>query len=124
MTTVRASGLAPIPGRQLILSLRFSLCFPLPPSLPPSLPSSPLALALTQRHARAHAQTALQPDQHTYMLLLNLIAVIAKEDKTAQPSAAKEVLNVLSQVSSDRSDLRVFTDYRMCSLTIARVLLR
>jgi hypothetical protein len=33
------------------------------------------------------------------MLLLNLIAVIAKEDKAAQPAAAKEVLNVLSQVS-------------------------
>ncbi len=52
-------------------------------------------------HARTHAhtQSALKPDQHTYMLLLNLIAVIAKEDKAAQPGAAKEVLNVLSQVS-------------------------
>jgi len=51
--------------------------------------------------SRTHTQTqsALKPDQHTYMLLLNLIAVIAKEDKAAQPAAAKEVLNVLSQVS-------------------------
>merc|ERR1719329_470536 len=51
-------------------------------------------------HMRGHQMdgTALKPDQHTYMLLLNLIAVIAKEDKTAQPSAAKEVLNVLSQM--------------------------
>jgi hypothetical protein len=45
------------------------------------------------------SETPLAPDQHTYMLLLNFIAVIAKDQASAQAAAAaKEVLTVLSQM--------------------------
>jgi hypothetical protein len=51
-------------------------------------------------HMRSHQidGAPLSPDHHTYMLLINFIAVVAKQDPRAQPAAAKEVLNVLSQM--------------------------
>ena len=60
------------------------------------------------------------------MLLLNLIAVIAKEDEAARSAAANEVLNVLSQVRAsfgavtveeDASALQVAAHMRSHTLT-------
>ena len=40
------------------------------------------------------------PNQHTYMLLVNFIAVVAKENPRMQPAAAKEILSLVTQMQN------------------------